>query len=118
VQEWRIGITKDVVVKPKGSRCVRFVVIRKNRLHGTASFDYVFAFDCHEGAVRKIFEASGEDVQLPRTTAKEFTLTVKVWTPDKPDGPLYVNVAVQYRWSPEAQRFVRVTSNAQCPWVP
>jgi len=80
--------------------------------------DYVFAFDCHERVVRKIFEASGEDVQLLTDDCEGVYLTVKVWTPDKPDGPLYVNVRFQYRWSPEAQRFVRVTSNAQCPWVP
>jgi hypothetical protein len=116
--DWETKIEKDVLVNPKGSQGVRVIVLGKNHLLGTGFFFYVFAFDCHEGGVRKLFEASGEGVNLARVTASELTLAVGIWRPKDSHADPSIRLTVLYRWSPEAQEFVRLTSNAQCPWVP
>jgi hypothetical protein len=116
--DWRTEITRDAFVKPEGSQGVRVLSLGRNHLTGTGWFTYIFVFDCAEGRVRNVFEASGEGVGLVRVNQSELILGVGIWKPKDSHAHPSIQVTVQYRWSPEAQRFVRVTSNAQCPWIP
>jgi hypothetical protein len=118
VPDWRTEIARDVFVRPEGSQGMRVLSLGRNHLTGTGWFTYIFAFDCFEGRVRKILEASGEGVGLARVNASELILRVGIWTLKDSHADPSIQVTVQYRWSAEAQRFVRVTPNAQCPWVP
>ena len=116
--DWRTEIVNDVAVKPQGSVGVRVLALSKSHLTGTGWFSYIFAFDCQGGEIRKIFEASGEGVGLARVTPAELVLRVGVWKPEDSHADPSIKITVQYRWSPESQRYVRTTSNAQCPWIP
>jgi hypothetical protein len=116
--DWQTEIVRDVFVKPEGSQGMRVLSLSKNHLTGTGWFSYIFAFDCTEGRLRKTFEASGAGVGVARVDASELILRVGIWKQKDSHAHPSVQVTVQYRWSPEVQWFVRVTSNAQCPWVP
>jgi hypothetical protein len=116
--DWKTTIEQDVLLNPAGSSGVRVLTLHQNHLTGTGAFTYVFAFACRSGSLSKIFEASGEGLQLERATANSIEVSVGIWADaDSHASPSRVE-HLRYRWSPVLKRFIRESSNAACPWLP
>ncbi len=116
--DWETTIEQDKAWRPGGRSDLRVLVLSQVHLTGTGAFIYVLAFECNAGAVRKVFEASGEGVKLERTTADSMDISVGVW--GNGDGhccPSRV-VDLHYTWSPQKHQFIRKGSNGEAPWLP
>jgi hypothetical protein len=93
-------------------------VLNQEHLTGTVAFIYVFVFECSAGSVRKVFEASGEGLNLERTTEEGIDISVGIWgSGDAHCCPSRV-VDLHYSWSPQKHQFIRKESNVEVPWVP
>jgi hypothetical protein len=116
--DWKTTIQQDVTLHLTATTDVRLLVLDQVHLTGTGSFTYIFGFQCAAGSLRKVFEASGEGVNLKRTTKNDMEISVGIW--GKNDGHCCPRreVLLRYHWSPSLKRFVRESSNAACPWLP
>lgn len=116
--DWKITLEQDNLLHPAGSAGVRVLVLHQVHLTGTGAFTYVFAFGCKGGKVRKIFEASGESVQLERATDGGLDLSAAIWSKGNahccPSGA----ARVHYEWSAALGRFVRQPASGEVPWLP
>jgi hypothetical protein len=116
--DWKTTVQQDVMLRPAESAGVRILVLDQLHLTGTGSFTYIFGFQCDAGALKKVFEASGEDVKLERAASDAMDITVGIWgahdahcCPSREDH-------LRYRWSPSLKRFVRESPKTACPWLP
>jgi hypothetical protein len=116
--DWLTEIGRDLIVHPRQSAGIRVLSLTRTHLTGTGSFTYIFAFACRNGAVTKIFEASGEGVKLTDVTDAAMDIDVAVWAKGDAHASPSRIVPLHYVWSPESKRFLRSSSNAACPWMP
>lgn len=98
--DWKTVIEQDRVLHPAGSSALRVLALNKSHLTGTGAFNYVFVFECKDGSVRKVFEATGEGVQLEQATANGIEISIGLW--GSGDGHCCPSRVVQlrYSWSP------------------
>ena len=116
--DWLTEINRDLVVHPPQSAGVRLLSLVRTHLSGTGSFTYILGFTCQDGSLSKIFEASGQGLNLVKVTDAAMDLAVAIWAErDSHSSPSSV-VSLHYVWSPRLKRYVRSSSNAACLWMP
>ena len=116
--DWKTTIQQDVTLHLTATTDVRLLVLDQVHLTGTGSFTYIFGFQCAAGSLRKVFEASGEGVNLKRTTKNDMEISVGIWGKIDAHCCPRREVLLRYHWAPSLRRFVRESSNAACPWLP
>ena len=116
--DWKTTIREVATLHLTATTDVRLLVLDQVHMTGTGAFTYIFGFQCVAGSLRKVFEASGQCVNLERTTGGGMDISVFVWGKDDAHCCPRREVHLRYRWSPSLKRFVRESSNAACPWLP
>ncbi|MBS1825885.1 MAG: hypothetical protein JST93_11235 [Acidobacteria bacterium] len=114
----KLAVEQNHLLRPEGSSGIRVVEISEDQRKGSSTYYYVFVFECRKGTLQKIFEATGQGVQLRRATARDLELSVGIWRPNDPHSSPSREVRILYQWRPDRQRFVRRGSKAACPWLP
>ncbi|MBL8177294.1 MAG: hypothetical protein JNK48_21645 [Bryobacterales bacterium] len=116
--DWKTSIEQDVLLAESASSGTRLLVLEQVQLTGSNAYTYILGFQCVAGAVKKVFEASGQGVRLERVRRDGMDIKVGIWGEKDAHCCPGREALVKYSWRPARGGFVRESSNALCWWLP
>jgi hypothetical protein len=103
--DWRTTIQHDVVVRPEGSRTVRFLTLFRNHLTGSGSWTYLVGLACSGGRIQQVFQSSGVFMRVAKITPKLVQISMPLWKPSDPACCPSARKELPYTWDERTHRY-------------
>ena len=103
--DWQTTIRQDVVVKPEGSRAIRFLALFRNHLTGSGSWTYLIDWECFGGRIQQVFQSSGMFMRVITISPELVQISMSVWKPADPACCPSARKELRYTWNPHTRRY-------------
>jgi len=103
--EWGITLVSDHLLHPDPSTWLRVLVMERDHLTGTGTFYFVLAFACAGGRVMRIFQFSGEGVELKQWSDRSLEIALAIWAPNDAHADPSLHRELFYRWDAKLHRY-------------
>ncbi len=80
--DWKVSLTATRFLHPEPSVWIEVIELERDHLTGTGVWSYVLAFTCTKAHLQKLFQFSGELVDLEQCDDHGLKLYQAVWTGD------------------------------------
>lgn len=108
--DWQVDLVADRVVHPDPSTWLRVVVLDKDHLTGTGTWDFILAFGCSHGSLVRLFQYSSEGVSLKHLDDQNLLIYQAIWKPEDAHCCPGSHIELSYQWSPRQHRYRRVAA--------
>jgi hypothetical protein len=110
--DWQLDLVTDRLEQPDHLTWIRVIVVNKDHLTGTGSWQYVMAFDCQHGSLVSLFQYGSEGVELKRLSEETLVLYQAIWKKGDPHCCPSGHTVLAYRWNPSRHRYERASSKS------